>query len=185
MNHNITEHRSRDGRTPTSIRLLQNPIDFIAEDHLRLRAMCAELDRLADAERPETEALEEMQEYLAHELPALLNDEDLDVLPMLLDRAEPEDELPSLARRLGREHREIEGCLGFVLDLLAASAPAAMASSSFRQALRDLARVTRRHLILENAVLLPLARVRLTDADLVALRQAMLRRRGLQDLFVA
>ena len=93
--------------------------------------------------------------------------------------------MPSLARRLGREHCEIEGCLGFVLGLLAASAPAAMTSSSFRQALRDLARVTRRHLILENAVLLPLARVRLTDADLVALRQAMLRRRGLQDLFVA
>lgn len=182
MNDNITSHRSSDGRTPTSAWLLRNPIDFIAEDHLRLRAMCAEMDRLADSETTERDEVSEIREYLTQELPALLADEDEDLMPLVLKRAEPEDELPKLARRLDREHREIDRLLNSVLAAFSGLSLGAVLSEETRQMLHDLAQATRRHLILENAVLLPLARVRMTEDDLVALRNAMLGRRGLQDL---
>jgi iron-sulfur cluster repair protein YtfE (RIC family) len=183
MNDSITEYRNRDCRTPTNVRLLLNPIDFIAEDHLRLRAMCTELDRLAEAEPQEPDAMAEMQDYLTHELPALLDDEDVDLMPMVLARADPEDELPKLASRLAREHREIDRIRTAVRACLATYASGDMDCAGFPQTLRSLAQAARRHLIFENAVLLPLARARLTHEDLIALRQAMLRRRGLQDVF--
>ena len=175
--------RPSDGRTPTSVWLMRNPIDFIAEDHLRLRTVCAEIDQLADADKPDPRALAELHDYLTGELPALLADEDKDLMPLVLKRAEPDDELPKLARRLEREHGEIEQCLDPVVGVLATPAPASRWSQDVRVRLRDLAAAIRRHLILENAVLLPLARARLNPPDLIALRQAMLRRRGLQDLF--
>lgn len=178
-----TDRRSYDGRTPTGIWLLRNPIDFIAEDHLRLRAMCAEMDRLADGGTFDATELTELRDYLTEELPALLADEDEDLMPLVLERAEPEDELPKLARRLDREHREIDGFLALASAAFQGHVPGTVVASQFQTVLRDLAQATRRHLILENAVLLPLARVRLTDADLIALRKAMLRRRGLQDPF--
>ncbi len=181
----LTDHRNPDGRKPTSTWLLQNPIDFIAEDHLRLRTICAEIDRLVEAATPEPEALSTLRDYLCHELPDLLADEDEDLMPLILARAEPEDELPKLARRLDREHAQIEELRAPAAQALSGDQPVSAWSEGLRATLRQLARATRRHLILENAVLLPLARVRLTPEDLIALRKAMLRRRGLKDPFLA
>ncbi len=178
-----TDHRSIDGKTPTSVRLLNNPLDFIAEDHLRLRAMCAELDRLAETAAIEGTAISGMIEYLEQELPLLLADEDDDLMPRLLCRAEPEDELPKLAERLEKEHAEIADHLKSVTSGLASLALATSLSDVLRTSMIELANAARRHLILENAVLLPLAKARLTKEDLIALRSAMLKRRGLDNLF--
>lgn len=178
-----TDHRSIDGKTPTSVMLLKNPLDFIAEDHLRLRAMCIELDRLAETPIIEGPAISGMIEYLEHELPLLLSDEDDDLMPRILSRAEPEDELPKLVERLEKEHSEIAGHLKAVTSGLAGLALATSISDVLRTSMRDLADAARRHLILENAVLLPLAKARLTEEDLQALRSAMLKRRGLESLF--
>ncbi|SFG36292.1 hemerythrin domain-containing protein [Roseobacter denitrificans] len=178
-----TDHRSIDGKTPTSVMLLQNPLDFIAEDHLRLRAMCAALDRLAETTPVEGAAISEMIDYLGHELPLLLADEDDDLMPHILSRAEPEDELPKLTRRLEKEHAEIACLLKAVTSGLAGLALATSISNALRTSMHDLADAARRHLILENAVLLPLAKARLTKEDLHAIRAAMLKRRGLESLF--
>ena len=181
---NITsDHRSIDGKTPTSVMLLKNPLDFIAEDHLRLRAMCAELDRLAQTTTIEGPAISGVIEYLEHELPLLLADEDDDLMPRILSRAEPEDELPKLAKRLEKEHSKIADHLKAVTSGLAGLALATSKSDKLRTSMCDLADAARRHLILENAVLLPLAKARLTEEDLHALRSAMLKRRGLESLF--
>lgn len=180
-----TDHRSIDGKTPTSVMLLKNPLDFIAEDHLRLRAMCAELDRLAETTTIEGAAISGLIEYLEHELPLLLSDEDDDLMPRLLSRAEPEDELPKLAKRLEKEHSEIADHLKAVTSGLAGLALATAMSDALRNSMRSLANAARRHLILENAVLLPFAKARLTEEDLRALRSAMLRRRGLENLFAS
>ena len=48
--------------------------------------------------------------------------------------------------------------------------------------LTEFASQTRRHLIVENAIILPIARARLDTDDLDALRLGMLRRRGLDRL---
>ncbi|OSQ49765.1 hemerythrin domain-containing protein [Marivita geojedonensis] len=178
-----TDQRSIDGKTPTNVMLLKNPLDFIAEDHLRLRAMSAELDRLAEATTIEGPAISEMIEYLEHELPLLLADEDDDLMPRILSRAEPEDELPKLAKRLEKEHSDISDHLKAVTSGLAGLALATSLSDTLRTSMIELANAARRHLILENAVLLPLAKARLTEEDLHALRSAMLKRRGLESLF--
>lgn len=183
MNSAITDHRRTDSREPTSVWLLRSPLDFITEDHLRLRAICAEMDQLADAEEIPPKAAANLVEYLRQELPLLLDDEDEDLLPRVLQRAEVEDELPKLARRLHKEHAQISVHLKAVLVALEGFGPDTPASEKTRDALRKLADATRRHLIFENAILIPLARARLTRDDLDAMRDAMLRRRGLEDLF--
>ncbi|MEM1431180.1 MAG: hemerythrin domain-containing protein [Pseudomonadota bacterium] len=185
MNSYTTSHRTTDGTSATSLWLLRNPIDYIAEDHLRLRAMCAEMDRLANSETADRDTAAMLSEYLGQELPLLLADEDDDLLPCLLRRAEPEDELPKLALRLHQEHTEISKHLSVVVIGVDALRPGREVPAALATALHALANATRRHLILENAVLLPLSRARLTKDDLRHLRAAMLKRRGLDDLFAA
>lgn len=183
MNTITTDHRSIDGKTPTSVLLLKNPLNFIAEDHLRLRTMCAELDRLTDTTTIEGAAISAMIEYLTHELPLLLSDEDDDLMPLVLARAEQEDELPKLAARLEEEHRKITDLLKAVTTGLSGLALTTSLTDDLRTAMREFTNAARRHVILENAVLLPLARTRLTEDDLHKLRAGMLKRRGLENLF--
>ena len=175
------DHRSKDGKTPMHVLLLENPLDFITEDHLRLRTMCAKLDALTRNPSVDVTAAASMIEYLRTDLPLLLADEDEDLMPRVLLRAEADDELPKLARRLHQERCAISNLLGVVTSGLAALARPTPMSDQLRKAMRDLARAARRHLILENAVLLPLARTRLTQDDLDALRSHMLQRRKLDD----
>ncbi|MEM9638030.1 MAG: hemerythrin domain-containing protein [Pseudomonadota bacterium] len=183
MNSLVIDHRTPDGKTPTSVMLLRNPLDFIAEDHLRLRTMCAEMDRLSQSAAIEPAAVSALIKYLKQELPRALADEDDDLMPRVLARAEPEDELPKLVKRLHGEHVEIAVQLAQVIRGLVALVLEPSMPLPLRDALRALAGMIRRHLILENAVLLPLARARLTEGDLHSLRSGMLKRRGLEDLF--
>lgn len=183
MNSITISHRTPDGLSPTNLKLLRNPLDFIAEDHLRLRTMCAELDRLATCDVIEQAARDTVVEYLTQELPLLLADEDDDLMPRVHARAEPEDEAPKLFKRLQEEHAQIADlmdCVTAGLKTLQSSQPTPEELSA---SMRELANASRRHLILENAVLMPLARARLTRIDLVRMRTAMLKRRGLDDLF--
>jgi len=69
-----------------------------------------------------------------------------------------------------------------VLTLLARISDGAELSGDDCALLTNYANQARRHLILENAIVLPLARVRLTDDDLDTLRLRMMQRRGLDSL---
>lgn len=180
MNSITIDYRTTDGRSPTSAQLLREPLAFIAENHLRLRMMCTEMDRLADATTIAGATLAELKRFLEQELLLSLSDERDDLMPCLLARSEDEDEVPKLAERLQREHAGISEHLTKVragLEQLRGGEPL---PPPLADGLRALANATRRHLILENAVLLPLARARLTDADLKVMRAAMRKRRGLQ-----
>lgn len=183
MNKANARHRSRDGKTPTSALLLRSPLEFIAEDHLRLRTMCAEMDRMAHAKILNVDDVSCLRDYLMHELPALLADEDNDLMPLVEARAEPDDEIVRLIERLSEEHAHIDVLINRVLPLLDGAALGGSVSRVLSGALLSLAGLTRRHLILENAILLPLARVRLTEVDFERLRDAMIKRRGLEGLF--
>lgn len=183
MRTNLTDHRNTDGKSPTSALLLRSPLDFIAEDHMRLRAMCAEMERMADAPILHPDDVCCLRDYLTQELPALLADEDDDLMPLVLERAEPDDEVPRLVDRLSGEHARIDALLAQVLAITANLELGGTVSAALREALSALASLTRRHVVLENAVLLPLARARLRKSDLDGLRNAMLTRRGLEGLF--
>ncbi len=170
-------------KKPTSIKLLKDPLEFLSEDRARLRSVCTELDRLTLTPKIEQPAILALSDYLTKELPLLLADESEDLVPLILTKAEPEDELPQLAARLRGEHEKIVYLLEDVTSGFAALTGETKMPDVLREAMLDLANAARGHLILANAVLMPLARTRLTQSDLTALRLGMLKRRGLDDVF--
>lgn len=175
--------RRGDGLSPTDLRQIGDPLDFIAADHLRIRAMCGELDRLAGAAHLTADEAAAMLSFLTEELPLLVADEDEDLLPLLMRRSMPEDDMPRLKLRLDQEHTRIVANLPEVIgtfERLAETGGAIDDLLVYR--LSDFAGHMRRHLILENAILLPFARLRLTASDLETLTRRMLARRGLDRL---
>jgi len=158
---------------------LGNPLDFLCEAHAREREVCALLDRLAVAERPDRAAAGRALAFLQHELPLHVADEEDDLFPLLRRRCEPADQIDAVIARLTSDHREVGGCAPEILGHLHQiedGGPRLLDDA--RAALARYAAQTRYHLIFENAVILPFARLRLTKRDLESLRLRMLQRRG-------
>ncbi|MCZ7676895.1 MAG: hemerythrin domain-containing protein [Roseovarius sp.] len=179
-----TRGRNRgDCLSPTDPALLGNPLDFVYEDHLREREICATLDHLAGADMPDTELAAAALSYLLDELPAHMADEEDGLFPLLRLRCEPDDDIERAIGRLTSDHTGVKDDAPRVAYILAAieSEGRAMTNAE-KSVLVRFGSDTRRHLILENAIILPFARLRLTRDDLAALRQGMMRRRGLDRL---
>lgn len=156
----------------------ENPIDFIAEDHMREREVCAFLDRVAAADVPEPTDLADAMVFLSEDLPLHLADEEEDLFPMMRRRCKPEDEIDKAMGRLISDHAHAKTDTPDVVAALSRiRAGGKRLSSRDCLMLRDFAGHARRHLILENAIILPLARLRLTPKDLRALKARMLERR--------
>ncbi len=169
-----------DGAAPTPTDLLRDPLVFIAEDHMRARTMCATIDAFAAAPRRDERVLSAIQDFFADELMPLIEDESCDLVPLLAQRAEPEDDIPRLRTRLAAEHAALSTAMEQLkADLSALPRDLTPSPLALRRALRDFTADLRRHLILENAILVPLARARFSEADLDQLRASMLARRGL------
>src|SRR5690606_3657521 len=120
-------------------------------------------------------------EFLRNDLPLHIIDEEQDLFPLLRRRVLPEDEVETVLGRLSAEHRadaaqgrEVRALLEDALERQAAPGmdPAA------RKALRGFASQELQHLALENAVVLPIARLRLTAKDLAGLGRRLAARRG-------
>lgn len=175
--------RRGDGLSPTDPRLLGDPLEFIATDHLRIRAMCGAINRLSATGHASSDEASSVLSFLTKELPLLVADEDEDLLPLVMRRSTADDEIPRLKARLDQEHADIAATLPQVIETFQNLAVNGGAISDLaKQKLNDFAGHIRRHLILENAVLLPFARLRLTDSDLESLTRCMLARRGLDRL---
>ena len=165
---------------PTDLNLIRRPLEFIAEDHLRERLICAALDRIADAPLPDRGDLEIVLGFLEDEFGLHHADEEDGLFPLMLQRCEPEDEIDKIIVRLQAAHHHAFLCKPKILMLLwdllqSGGAPKAEA----RVLLREFAAAERQHLIVENAIILPIARARLTKEDLATLTHGMRRRRGL------
>jgi hemerythrin-like domain-containing protein len=175
--------RRGDGLSPTDPRLLGNPLDFLHEDHLREREICVMLDRIAAAENPDQDAAAHAAGFLADELPLHFADEEEDLFPLLRQRCEPEDDIERALARLLADHVHAGVETPDLVRLLRLVAEGeATLSPEDRALLTRYASHSRRHLVLENAIVLPLARARLTRRDLDRMRLAMLHRRGLDRL---
>lgn len=183
MDNDARDLKRGDCRSPTNPALLGNPLDFIHEDHLREREICAQIDALAGARTPEADAVARILGFLRTELPLHLEDEEEDLFPLLRRRCEPEDEIDKAIERLVSDHRHAgEDTPQVVADLERLGSGESELSEDMRTRLVNFAAHARRHLILENAIILPLARLRLTDHDLETLRLRMMQRRGLDRL---
>jgi hemerythrin-like domain-containing protein len=170
------------GEKPTSARLLASPLDFISEDYLRERQICAVIDRLATANVLDRQATTTVLRYLNEEFNVHLRDEMDDLFPLLARRCTEEDAIEGVIDRIRADQDESMRLLPQVLAMLAASLDSgADLTTAERAVLSRFAGHVRRHLVAENAILLPIARARLTRTDLRILSKHMRTRRGLPD----
>jgi len=183
MNTHVRDLKRGDCLCPTTPRLLGNPLDFIHEDHLRERQICAMLDRIAAEAAPDRDDLAHVREFLARELPLHLADEEEDLFPLLRRACEPEDEIGRAVDRLTADHdHAAEDTPRVLADLDALRASGSAPGADMRERFLHFAAQARRHLILENAIILPFARLRLSGRDLESLCLRMAQRRGLDRL---
>ena len=166
---------------PLPTDLLRKPLDYVLADHLRQRLLCVLCEQLADAKLLDTDIAEEVVAYLKTDMVVHVIDEEQDLFPLIRRRAQEEDDIEEALGQLSGEHAgvedlvqaitvELEGSLGISSQSL---------SDDLRQGLRDFAKNERLHLALENAIIMPLAKVRLTERDLKELAARMAARRGI------
>lgn len=159
---------------------LLNPLDFIAEDHMREREVCAVLERLVAGFPIDTDERQMVLSFLTLQLPQHLADEEIDLFPLMLERCDPEEDINSVIDKLESDHVHALADAPAIAALIEEMEPGdAPFPELARAQLTEFASHARRHLILENAIMLPIARVRLTKDDLKTMRDHMLERRGL------
>lgn len=171
------------GETPTDPSLLANPLDFIGEDHLRERQTCAVIDGLATAEALDRRSATAVLRFLNEELTVHLRDEAEGLFPLLTRRCTQEDAIEGAIARIRADQDEAMRLLPEVRAMLAGCLDGGGSlTAEERAVLSGFSGHVRRHLVAENAILLPIARSRLTRSDLRTLSKHIRTRRGLPEL---
>lgn len=161
-----------------NIDAVENPLDFIAEVHMREREICALIDKTVSAASMNKADIREILAFLEEQLPQHLADEQIDLFPLMLERCDPEDEIENVIGKLQNDHGHAKSDAPEIIAILRqwAEKPARPSEKQAGQ-MTAFAHHARRHLILENAVVLPIARLRLTKTDLKNMKRHMLERR--------
>lgn len=168
------------GQDPTDTALIASPLDFISADHLRERQICAVIDRLAAAALFDRHAALTVLRFLNEELNVHMRDEAEDLFPLLARRCPVEDDIGRVITRICADLNAATVLLPLVRTILARCVDTgADLAAEDRKTLIRFAGHVRRHLAAENAILLPIARLRLTRRDLDNLSRHMRSRRGL------
>lgn len=162
--------------------LLHEPLDWFFAEHYRHRQLCRMIEEVAGRHVFSPGPISQIIDFIRYDLALHIIDEEEDLFPLLRRRALPEDEIESVLGRLSAEHRADVTQSQVVRDRLESSLttqrPPALDPET-RSLLLTFARHELHHLALENAVVLPIARLRLTAADLTALSRRLAARRGL------
>jgi len=161
----------------TDMMLLEDPLEYLSEDHFRAKTVCETIRRVVKSDAPGKTDLVEILSFLRSELPLLLHDEDDDLCELLRTRVLPEDGFEHLSQKVVELHKSIDlkrlQLIEAVENLVAGKEDMA---PQFLIMLSELEREVREDMIMENAKLMPLARARLTPDDIAKLRSLMLRR---------
>lgn len=163
------------------IRLLRNPLEFFHTDHARQSDLCETLADIATAERIDEETAHQLLQYLQWEMPLHTIDEEEDLFQLLRRRARARDDLEQVLSALSGEHRadaELSGQICRYLRELLKNTDNMPLSAEMRLAFMDFSARQKRHLMVENTVIMPLAEARLTAADRRDLGRRMAARRG-------
>lgn len=161
--------------------LVADPLNWFIAHHRRHRQLCRLIESLATREDFDAPTIHVVCDYLKLEAPLHLQDEELDLFPMLRARCADMDDVNPVLLQLLAEHRidgeeateileRLERCLAV------SAAPGGIQET--RDALTQYAAHERQHLALENAVVLPIARLRLTENDLRELSERLGQRRA-------
>lgn len=172
------ENRTRGARAaPLALGPGDCPLEALREVHFLQRQICCDLEVLAETRVPRADLARGVLMNLCRDLPLHHEDEDHDLFPLLRARAHPEDEIDTLLDRLSADHARDAAQRPPLLAALACLADGALPAPEDRAALRALAQSERRHMTIENAIVLSLARARLTAEDRAKLMAAMAARR--------
>jgi len=167
---------------PMPLDLIVEPLDWIFAEHFRQRQLCTALEKIAASAEPLLDTMAAAGAYLEHEMPLHVQDEEDDLFPLVRKRCAPEDEIEKVLSRLTRDHEVDNGQAAEIANMLmravAANRPLGKRSKAARLA-RAFAQHQRHHLVVENAVVLPISRLRLKKEDLEALSRKMAARRGI------
>lgn len=162
------------------IRSVRDPLEFLAAEHFRQRKICADLDTLALPGGGDIAMAKMVLTHIVNAMPMHMLDEEDDLFPLLRRRAEPDDEIEKILTRLGKDHLKVTEMTGEAVEILELMmAEGCAAAGENRSQLAVLAAHERRHLLIENAILLPLAKARLTANDRRTLALRMAARRGI------
>jgi hemerythrin-like domain-containing protein len=173
---NAAIDRDDIARRPTP----HDPIEFILAEHLNHRRMCRALEALADASEFDGAPIAALVDFIRFDLTLHVIDEEEDFFPLLRKRCAPDDQINEVLDRLSLEHEEDKALSVRVRDVLNAclilrKPPHAIEGGA--EALRAFAQHELRHLALENAVVVPMARRRFEDSDLRELAARLIARR--------
>lgn len=166
---------------PIPENLLREPVEYIYADHFRQRCLCVMLDDLManPTDSDVTEKAKAVLDYVERDLPLHIADEEQTLFPIMRKRCLPEDRIEQVLELLSDEHERDETLASALVAGLkrVAAGTASPSWDAFWRVATAFSETQRRHLSWENAVVLPLARRRLSVADMVALGQEMAARR--------
>lgn len=166
---------------PLPAGLVHEPLNWLFAEHYRHRQLCRLIERVGTATILLREEVEEILAFLRQDMALHIIDEEEDLFPLLRRRCLPEDELGPLLGALSAEHRddiEQTQTLSTLLERALIEGQPPGHDLETQRLFTDFALHERRHIALENAVILPIARLRLTPQDLHALSTRMAARRG-------
>ncbi len=159
-----------------------DPFALLLEDHAKQWELCGWLERIADGlpddVPPELCAL--AAQSLRTDMPRHHREEEEALFPLLIARAEDGDLADEIIAKLSEEHASDEGFAEELVDILERLEKGEPADNPnmLGYMLRGFFENYRRHIHWENTVLIPLAKRRLTAADVRELLERMQRLRA-------
>ncbi|MGI9478354.1 MAG: hemerythrin domain-containing protein [Hyphomicrobiaceae bacterium] len=161
--------------------LIKTPLDYILADHHRQRELFSLCDAMAEAETFDAELADIIATFLETEMELHVIDEEEDLFPMLRRRLQPDDDAERIMGLLSGEHAADEALGNEICQALrdGIRTKCTTIEAHLRNALLTFADRQRRHLAVENAIVLPLAATRLSKRDLADLGRRMAVRRGI------
>lgn len=159
--------------------LRADPLEWFAAEHARHRQVCRLITELAEDPGFHGETMSRLAAFIRTDLARHVAEEEEELFPLLRFRALPEDEFETALGQLTAEHRSEADLARRVQDILAERLAAGQSPAKDPEAqgvLRAFAAQELQHLALENAVVLPIARLRLTPDDLAALGRRLVAR---------
>jgi hemerythrin-like domain-containing protein len=161
--------------------LLKEPLEFLFAEHYRHRQMCKILEYLAVAPAFDASLIAATDDFIRYDLALHVIDEEEDLFPLLRRRCEPDDDIEDVLGRLSADHaldQQLAHVVRSIFSLAMEKRAPPSALPGGGEALLKLAKQEKSHMALENAVVMPLARRRLTADDLEALSMRLAARRG-------
>ena len=161
--------------------LIKEPLEFLFAEHYRHRQMCKILEYLAVTPKFEATLIATTDDFIRYDLALHVIDEEEDLFPLLRRRCSVEDDIEDVLGRLSADHALDQELARAVRTLFAQALEKREAPALFPGAPETLVRLARQeksHMALEKAVVMPLARRRLTADDLSALSIRLAARRG-------